>query len=145
MLIPTEKEPVRCTQSPFTINDWKGTLLISTNVEYSLFIGCFHGSPSICIYASFHSPPLISNRIAAAWIITGKRIWMFKSSTDRNELVLLFFLGKGEGITEKFKNHTWAICFAEISSTITNEACHPCFNPNISRRPSSACASTNPL
>lgn len=47
--------------------DWCGTLLISTNVENSLFMGCFHGSPSICIYDFFHSPPLSSNRIAEAW------------------------------------------------------------------------------
>lgn len=53
--------------SPLIMSDWKGSLLISTNVEKSLLIGCFHGSPSICIYASFHSPPLTSNLIAVAW------------------------------------------------------------------------------
>ena len=34
---------------------------------------------------------------------------------------------------------------AEMSSTITKDACHPCFRPNISSKPSSAWASTKPL
>lgn len=37
------------------------------------------------------------------------------------------------------------MCLAEMSSTITNEACQPCFRPKISSNPSSAWASTNPL
>lgn len=36
------------------------------------------------------------------------------------------------------KRSTCAMCLAEMSSTITKEACHPCFNPKISRSPSSA-------
>lgn len=40
---------------------------------------------------------------------------------------------------------TWAMCLAEMSSTITKDACHPCFKPKISRRPSSAWASTKPF
>lgn len=40
---------------------------------------------------------------------------------------------------------TCAMCFADISSTITSDACHPCFRPNISSRPSSMWASTKPL
>lgn len=51
---------------PLTIKEWNGTLFISTKVEYSLFNGCFHGSPSICMNAFFQWPPLISNRIADA-------------------------------------------------------------------------------
>lgn len=47
----------------------------------------------------------------------------------------------------KFQNDcsTWAMCLAEMSSTITNDACHPCFKPKISKRPSSTWASTKPL
>lgn len=37
------------------------------------------------------------------------------------------------------------MCLAEISSTITNDACHPCLNPKTSKTPSSALASTNPF
>ncbi|MFS7935740.1 hypothetical protein Hanom_Chr05g00407111 [Helianthus anomalus] len=37
------------------------------------------------------------------------------------------------------------MCLAEISSAITNDACHPCLNPKTSKRPSSALASTNPF
>ena len=36
-------------------------------------------------------------------------------------------------------------CLAKMSSTITKDACHPCFRPNISSKPSSAWASTKPL
>jgi len=35
------------------------------------------------------------------------------------------------------KVSTWAMCFAFISSAITNEACQPSFRPNISSKPSS--------
>lgn len=41
--------------------------------------------------------------------------------------------------------NTWAMCLAEMSSTMTNDACHPCFKPKISRRPSSTWASTKPF
>jgi len=41
--------------SPLSIRDWWGTLFISTRVEYSPLIACFH------------CPPLRSNLIAAAW------------------------------------------------------------------------------
>lgn len=48
---------------------------------------------------------------------------------------------------KKFQNNrnTCAMCLAEMSSTITNEACHPCFRPKISRSPSSTWASTKPF
>lgn len=58
-----------CNYCPLTITDRNGTRLISTKVENSLSNGCFHGSPSICIYAFFHDPPLSSNLIAKAWKI----------------------------------------------------------------------------
>lgn len=114
---------------------------MSTNVEYSELSGCFHGSPSICMNASCQYPPLISIRIAAAWTLAPNYAVLLNEVINILSIVyriLFFCFCLGEQVT-------WAMCLADISSTITRDACHPCFSPNISRRPSSDWASTNPL